>query len=268
MYKRSGRKRLRDQSINRLIPNMLTVLALCAGLTSIRFALDQRWEMAVFAIVVAAVLDGLDGRIARLLDSTSKFGAELDSLSDFVSFGVAPAILLYYWTLQGAGGTGWVIALLFGVCVALRLARFNTRIDNADLPAWTSRFFVGVPAPAGAGLSLIPVFATLLFGPGFFSNPIFVGCTTVAVALLMVSRLPTFSMKRVRVPHHLVVPTLASVGLLAAVMVSMPWLTLLGLALVYLATIPLSIISYRRLERLRGEPATESLTEPEDSSAL
>ncbi len=268
MYKRSGRKRLRDQSINRLIPNMLTVLALCAGLTSIRFALDQRWEMAVFAIVVAAVLDGLDGRIARLLDSTSKFGAELDSLSDFVSFGVAPAILLYYWTLQDAGGTGWVISLLFGVCVALRLARFNTRIDNADLPAWTSRFFVGVPAPAGAGLSLIPVFATLLFGPGVFDNPIFVGACTVIVALLMVSRLPTFSMKRVRVPHHLVVPTLAGVGLLAAVLVSMPWLTLLVLDLIYLATIPVSIMSYRRLERLRGEPATETLTEPEDSSAL
>jgi CDP-diacylglycerol--serine O-phosphatidyltransferase len=266
MYRRPGRKRLRDQSINRLIPNMLTVLALCAGLTSIRFALDQRWEMAVFAIVIAAVLDGLDGRIARLLDSTSKFGAELDSLSDFVSFGVAPAILLYYWTLQGAGGAGWVISLLFGVCVALRLARFNTRIDNADLPAWTSRFFVGVPAPAGAGLSLMPIAATLEFGPGFANSPIFVGITTVAVAALMVSRLPTFSMKRVRVPHHLVVPTLLGVGLLAAVLVTNPWLTLLGLAIVYLSTIPVSILSYRRLERLRGEPAPETVSEPRDTS--
>ena len=168
--------------------------------------------IAVFAIVIAAVLDGLDGRIARLLDSTSKFGAELDSLSDFVSFGVAPAILLYYWTLQGAGGAGWVISLLFGVCVALRLARFNTRIDNDDLPAWTSRFFVGVPAPAGAGLSLMPVAATLEFGRGVADSPILVGFTTVAVAALMVSRLPTFSMKRVRVPHHLVVLTLLGVA--------------------------------------------------------
>ncbi len=264
MYRRSG-KRLRDQSINRLIPNMLTVLALCAGLTSIRFALEQRWEMAVFAIVVAAVLDGLDGRIARLLDSTSKFGAELDSLSDFVSFGVAPAILLYYWTLQSAGGLGWVIALLFGVCVALRLARFNTRIDNDDLPAWTSRFFVGVPAPAGAGLSLMPVFATLLFGPGFFDTPPFTGAVTIAVALLMVSRLPTYSMKRVRVPHQLVVPTLLGVGVTAAVLITMPWLTLLALGLVYSASIPVSYLSFRRLERLRGDVASETVREQSKS---
>ena len=262
MYRRSG-KRLRDQSINRLIPNMLTVLALCAGLTSIRFALDERWEMAVFAIIIAAVLDGLDGRIARLLDTTSKFGAELDSLSDFASFGVAPAILLYYWTLQDAGGVGWVIALLFGVCVALRLARFNTRIDNADLPAWTSRFFTGVPAPAGAGLSLLPIAATLLFGPGFFDTPAFTGVTTVIVALLMASRLPTYSMKRVRVPHHLVVPTLLGVGAVAALLVSVPWLTLIVLGLAYVGTIPFSLLAYRRLERLRGSEApAEGVVEP------
>jgi CDP-diacylglycerol--serine O-phosphatidyltransferase len=268
-YRRSG-KRLRDQSINRLIPNMLTVLALCAGLTSIRFALDTRWEMAVFAIVIAGVLDGLDGRIARLLDSTSKFGAELDSLSDFVSFGVAPAILLYYWTLNTAGGLGWVIALLLGVCCALRLARFNTRIDNADLPAWTSRFFVGVPAPAGAGLSLMPVFATLLFGSGFFDTPVFAGATTVAVALLMVSRLPTYSMKRVRVPHHLVVPTLIGVGFMAALLVSMPWLTLITVGLAYVASIPFSVFAYRRLARLRGgETASEgAVSEPGDTPAI
>jgi CDP-diacylglycerol---serine O-phosphatidyltransferase len=267
MYRRTG-KRLRDQSINRLIPNMLTVLALCAGLTSIRFALDQRWEMAVFAIVVAGVLDGLDGRIARLLDSTSKFGAELDSLSDFVSFGVAPAILLYYWTLQPAGGLGWVIALLFGVCVALRLARFNTRIDNTDLPAWTSRFFVGVPAPAGAGLSLMPVFATLEFGSGFFDTPVFTGIVTVAVAGLMVSRLPTYSTKRARVPHTLVVPTLLGVGFMAALLVSMPWLTLIVLGLLYAGSIPFSVMSYRRLERLRGEPAVEDVSAPGDTPAV
>jgi CDP-diacylglycerol--serine O-phosphatidyltransferase len=259
---------LRDQSLNRLIPNMLTVLALCAGLTSIRFALDTRWEMAVFAIVIAGVLDGLDGRIARLLDSTSKFGAELDSLSDFVSFGVAPAILLYYWTLQSAGGLGWVMALLFGVCVALRLARFNTRIDNTDLPAWTSRFFVGVPAPAGAGLSLLPVFATLEFGPGFFDTPVVTGIVTVAVAGLMVSRLPTFSMKRVRVPHQLVVPTLLGVGFLAALLISMPWLTLIVLGLLYAGSIPFSLMSYRRLERLRGEAAIEDVSAPGDTPAL
>lgn len=268
MYRRTG-TRLRDQSLNRLIPNMLTVLALCAGLTSIRFALDNRWEAAVIAIVIAGILDGLDGRIARLLDSTSKFGAELDSLSDFVSFGVAPAILLYYWTLQSAGGLGWVIALLFGVCVALRLARFNTRIDNTDLPAWTSRFFVGVPAPAGAGLSLLPVFATLEFGPGFFDTPAFTGFVTVAVAALMVSRLPTYSLKRVRVPHNLVVLTLLGVGFLAAVLVSIPWLTLIVLGLAYTISLPFSIMAYRRLARLRGDvPTAEDATASGDAPTV
>ena len=166
MMKRRPVPRLRDQSLNRLIPNMLTVMALCAGLTSIRYTLDQRWELAAIAIVVAAVLDGLDGRIARLLDGASKFGAELDSLSDFISFGVAPALLLYYWCMRGVGGIGWVLTMLLAVCCALRLARFNTKLDNTDLPAWTSRFFTGVPAPAGAGLALLPIFATLELGPG------------------------------------------------------------------------------------------------------
>src|SRR5262249_52979257 len=151
------RPRLRDQSLNRLIPNMLTVIALCAGLTGIRYALLDKWEAAVIAILVAGILDGLDGRIARLLNGASKFGAELDSLSDFVSFGVAPALPPYYWTLKDRRGIGWALALVFSVCGALRLARFNPRIDNPDLPAWTGKFFTGVPAPAGAGLALTPM---------------------------------------------------------------------------------------------------------------
>src|ERR1700741_4352451 len=148
------RTRLRDHSINRLIPNMLTLFALCAGLTSIKFALDGKWDHAVVAVIVAALFDALDGRIARLLDSTSKFGAELDSLSDFIAFGVAPSIILYVWTMDQAGRIGWGCTLLFSACMALRLARFNTKLDNADVPAWTMRFFTGVPAPAGAGLVL------------------------------------------------------------------------------------------------------------------
>jgi CDP-diacylglycerol--serine O-phosphatidyltransferase len=166
---------LRDQSINRLIPNMLTVMALCAGLTSMLYALQARWEPAVIAIVAAGVLDGLDGRIARLLNGQSKFGAELDSLSDFISFGVAPALLLYIWQLSELKGLGWAVTMAFAVCCALRLARFNTKLDNTDLPAWTSRFFVGVPAPAGAGLALIPVMATFELGPGYLDHPLFVG---------------------------------------------------------------------------------------------
>src|SRR5262249_10382193 len=214
--------RLRDQSINRLIPNILTVLALCAGLTGIRFALQEQWEQAVLSIVIAGVLDGLDGRIARLLDGASRFGAELDSLSDFVSFGVAPAVLLYYWTMKGAGGIGWALALLFSVCCALRLARFNTKLDNTDLPAWTSPFFVGVPAPAGAGLVLVPVFATIELGPGFFDRPIVCGATMIVVALLMISRVPTYSFKRVKVPHAYVGHMLLGVGALAAFLVTNP----------------------------------------------
>ena len=148
-FDRNRPHRLRDQSLNRLIPNMLTIGALCAGLTAVHFGLQGFREKAIVAIVVAGILDTLDGRIARLLNGSSKFGAELDSLSDFVSFGVVPALLLYQWALKDLRGMGWALALVFAVCCALRLARFNTKLDNADLPAWTARFFTGVPAPLG-----------------------------------------------------------------------------------------------------------------------
>lgn len=256
--------RLRDQSLNRLIPNILTVLALCAGLTGIRFALQEQWEQAVISILIAGVLDGLDGRIARLLDGASRFGAELDSLSDFVSFGVAPAVVLYYWTMKGAGGIGWALALLFSVCCALRLARFNTKLDNADLPAWTTRFFVGVPAPAGAGLVLFPVFATLEFGPGFVDRPVVCGAAMIVVALLMISRVPTFSFKRVKVPHAYVVHMLLGVGALAAFLVTNPWLTLMALGALYVGSIPFSYSAYRRLERQRATLVFQESEEPGD----
>jgi CDP-diacylglycerol--serine O-phosphatidyltransferase len=247
MRRRPTVARLRDQSFNRLIPNILTLLALCAGLTSIRFGLHQHWEAAVVSILIAAILDALDGRIARLLDSTSKFGAELDSLADFVSFGVAPALLLYFWNLSETGAPGWVAVLLYCVCCGLRLARFNTKLDNTDLPAWTGRFFMGVPAPAAAGLVLVPMVANLAFGPGEFENPWLAGMVAVVVAGLMVSRLPTYSFKRVKVPQHFVLPTLLIVGALAAFLVSSPWLTLLGISALYLCSMPLSWLSYRRL---------------------
>ena len=247
MRRRPTVARLRDQSFNRLIPNILTLLALCAGLTSIRFGLHQDWEAAVVAILIAAILDALDGRIARLLDSTSKFGAELDSLSDFVSFGVAPALLLYFWNLSETGAPGWVAVLLYCVCCGLRLARFNTKLDNTDLPAWTGRFFMGVPAPAAAGLVLVPMVADLAVGPGYFDNPWLAGVVAVVVAGLMVSRLPTYSFKRIKVPQHFVLPTLLIVGALAAFLASSPWLTLLGICGLYLCSMPLSWLSYRRL---------------------
>lgn len=241
------RRRLRGQSINRLIPNMLTVLALAAGLTAMRYGIDGRWQMAVVAILVAGVLDGLDGRIARLLGGATRFGAELDSLSDVISFGVAPAVLLYLWTMNEAGNLGFTVCLLFAICCALRLARFNARLDEPDPNPWAGRFFTGVPAPAGAGLALLPMMLTFQFGTGIFDRPVVAGPVLVVVATLMVSRLPVYSYKRIKVPHHYVVPTLLGVGLLAGLLLSATWATLIGVGALYLVNIPVSLVAYRRL---------------------
>ena len=254
--------RIPGLSINRLIPNILTLLALCAGLTSIRFGLHGMWQQAVGAIMLAGVLDGLDGRIARLLHGTSQFGAELDSLSDFVCFGVAPAMLLYFWTMQQAGGAGWALVLLFSVCCALRLARFNTMIGQPDLPPYAYNFFTGVPAPAAAGLVLFPMVLSFETGPGYFDRPVVVAVFLLGVSFLMVSKVPTFSAKKVRIPHRWVLPVLLLVGLMAAFMVSEPWLTLACLGLVYLAMIPVSIRSFRRLKRQAAEVSASPDQDP------
>ncbi|MEW5727531.1 MAG: CDP-diacylglycerol--serine O-phosphatidyltransferase [Pseudomonadota bacterium] len=240
--------RIPGLSINHMIPNVLTLLALCAGLTSIRFGLHGKWEAGVAAIFLAAILDGLDGRVARLLQGTSKFGAELDSLSDFVSFGVAPAMLLYFWTMQTAGGFGWALVLLFAVCCALRLARFNTMMGD-DLPPYAYNFFTGVPAPAAAGLVLFPMIASFQFGHGFFDRPAVVAVFLLGVSFLMVSTIPTFSFKKVRIPHKWVLPILLVIGLLAAFLVTEPWLTLVVVGVLYMGLIPLSVRSFRRLKR-------------------
>ncbi len=240
--------RIPGLSINHMIPNVLTLLALCAGLTSIRFGLHGKWEAGVAAIFLAAILDGLDGRVARLLQGTSKFGAELDSLSDFVSFGVAPAMLLYFWTMQTAGGFGWALVLLFAVCCALRLARFNTMLGD-DLPPYAYNFFTGVPAPAAAGLVLFPMVASFQFDAGFFDRPAVVAVFLLGVSFLMVSTIPTFSFKKVRIPHKWVLPILLVIGLLAAFLVTEPWLTLVVVGVLYVGMIPLSVRSFRRLKR-------------------
>jgi len=245
------RTRLRDHSINRLIPNMLTLFALCAGLTSIKFALDGRWEHACVAIIVAALFDALDGRIARLLDSTSKFGAELDSLSDFIAFGVAPSIILYVWTMDQAGRIGWGCSMLFSACMALRLARFNTKLDNADVPAWTSRFFTGVPAPAGAGLVLMPLIAYNEYGTGLADAPALVGIWMVIVSGLLVSRIPTFSFKRLAITQRWVLPAMVIVTVFVALLASETWNTILACGLLYLASIPFSHRQFQRLSMQR-----------------
>ena len=239
-------------SLNRLIPNILTLLALCAGMTAIRLALTGKYQSAAAAIIIAGVLDGIDGRIARLLKVTSPFGAQLDSLSDFVSFGVAPAVLLYLWTMSQLASLGWALVLLFGVCCALRLARFNTQL-GAELPPYAYNFFTGVPAPAGAGLVMIPMFVSFEFELAFFRSPYLNGLVLAGVAALMVSRIPTFSFKRFRVPAEWVLPMLLVIGGLAAFLTTEPWGTLLVIGILYLGSIPVSIRSYRKLREAAEE---------------
>jgi CDP-diacylglycerol--serine O-phosphatidyltransferase len=263
MMMRRPRRRLREQSINRLIPNMFTILALCAGLTAIRFAVDEKWDAAVIALVAAGIFDGLDGRIARLLGGSTKFGAELDSLSDVISFGVAPAVTLYLWSLTGASNLGWTVALLFAVCCALRLARFNTKLDEVDPMPWAGQFFTGVPAPAGAGLALLPIMLSFELGDTVFRHPAVVAPVMLAVAGLMVSRLPIYSFKKVKVPHHLIVPTLLAVGVLAGLLISATWITLILIGLAYIVNIPLSIRAHARLKRAYEQQlAAAAVAEP------
>jgi len=225
-------------------------------MTAMRFAMNGNFVGAVFAIIVAGIFDGLDGRIARLLKSTSSFGAELDSLADFVSFGVAPASVLYLWTMSTLHGAGWAIVLFYAVCCALRLARFNTEAGT-ERPAYVPPFFSGVPAPGGAGLVMVPMFLSFEWGDWLFRSPYLNALTVTGVALLMVSKVPTVSLKRIRVPHHLVLPTLLGVGVLAAFVTTAPWPTLTAVGVVYVGSIPLTIRAYYRLRRAAGERRNE-----------
>ncbi len=232
----------------RLLPNAVTVLALCSGLSAVYFALAGHFGLSVAAVGTAALCDALDGRLARLLDASTRIGAELDSLADLVSFGVAPALVIYIWALDGYG-FGWAVALVFAVCMALRLARFNTLIDVEDDVPYAKEFFVGVPAPAAALVAGIPLYVTLEFGPGWWSTPALVGVWAVAVAGLMVSRLPTVSFKTVRVPARFIAPLLVLVGLGTAVLVTAPFLGLAVVAAVYLALLPYTMYRHRWMGR-------------------
>lgn len=257
--------RIKGQNISKLVPNMITVGATCAGLTGVKFALDGKWEHAVIAIIVAGVLDALDGRMARLLKSASDFGAELDSLSDFVAFGVSPAFILYFWTLQSLGRVGWIVALFLAICCGLRLARFNT--DIGKLPPYAYNYFTGVPAPAGAGLALLPMIASFAYDIPILQNPILVAVWSVVVAILMVSRIPTYSFKAAKVPQSAMVPILVLVALLAAGLAGAPWMTMTSVGLVYIMSFGASFLTYRRLkieaERMHGERGEEEEEEEE-----
>jgi len=262
---RLRRRRVSALSINRMIPNALTLLALCAGLTAVRLALQERWEIAVGAVLVAMLLDGLDGRIARLMGATSEFGAQLDSLSDVISFGVTPAVMVYLWTLSDAGGLGWAFCLVYAACCALRLARFNSALGEENPLPLASRYFVGVPAPAAAGLALLPLTMSFVFGEGYLRSDLVNLLTLLAVAILMVSKVPTFSAKRLklRLPHR----RFAMLGLVifAAFLISEPWITVTVFGLFYLISIPLAAMQYQREVKAGAlDPPAEAAQDPEN----
>jgi CDP-diacylglycerol--serine O-phosphatidyltransferase len=239
-----------------LIPNMFTLVGLCAGLTAIRMGIEHRWDLAVALLVFAAFLDGIDGRVARLLKASSRFGAELDSLADFVNFGVAPAIILFNWALEDLHSLGWIAVLVFAVCSALRLARFNVSLDRTDLPAWKSNYFVGVPAPAGALILLLPIYAQDL-GLHLPSLTPLVLFYTLGIALLMVSNVPTFSGKLIgqKIAREYVPPVFVLAALFVAMLLTYPSLTLAVGSLAYLAVIPLSAYRYLAEERKAAQAA-------------
>ena len=267
---RLPKRRFRRIPVRTLVPNVITLLALCAGLTAIRMAFENRYVLALAAIVFAAFLDGIDGRLARFLKGTSRFGAELDSLADFVNFGVAPALILYFWGLHDLKSAGWIAAMVFAICAALRLARFNVMVDDPDKPAWASNFFVGVPAPAGAITVLLPIYVALLGVPRSGMLDWLTLVYTLAIASLMVSRLPVFSGKRVgtRVPPEMVGPAVVVAVLFIALLIAYPWIILTAGTLAYLGALPFGYLSYRGYERRTREnrAATVPATVPQSAT--
>ena len=238
-----------------IAPNAITALALCFGLTGIRFAIAENWGWALGCVVFAGVLDGMDGRIARLLRANSRFGAELDSLSDVTAFGVAPSFIMFLWSLQYAPKFGWVAALSLAVCCALRLARFNSSIDVEDQPHKSAGFLTGVPAPAGAGLSFVPVYAWLVTGNDQFREWYVTMPWLLFVALLMISNIATFSWGSLRLRRSYRLFALAGVGLLVAALITEPWFTLLAVSTIYVVLIPFSIAAYGRVKQRRAAAA-------------
>lgn len=247
------RRRLtRGIPLRSVAPNAVTALALCSGLTAVRFAIDQNWELALAAIIVAGVLDGLDGRIARMLRADSRFGAELDSLSDVVAFGVAPALVVFLWSLNDLPRYGWIFALSYTVCAALRLARFNAAIDASDQPHKSAGFLTGVPAPAAAGLALLPIYLWLVTGREEFTSPFVAGPWIAFVAFLMISNIATFSWGSLRLRRHIRLEALAGVAIFFGALLSAPWPTLSLVCLVYLALIPFGMRSYAKVKQQRA----------------
>ena len=249
------RRRFRPIPVRMLVPNVITLLAICAGLTAIRLSTEGRMELAVAAIVFAAALDGIDGRVARMIKGQSKFGAELDSLADFVNFGVAPGLILYFWQLHELHNGGWIAAMVFAISGGLRLARFNATMDDPNKPAFATNFFTGVPAPAGAITVLLPVYLAFLGLPK--PHPTLTALYTLLIAFLMVSRLPVFSGKtiRMRVPPEMVLPVFVSVIFFIALLIGYPWHILSAGSVLFLLSLPAGWKSYRDQQRASAAQA-------------
>ena len=242
-----GGPRIREIPLRMVLPNLITVLAICAGLSGIRFAFEGRFETAVAMVLFAAFLDGIDGRLARMMKATSKFGAQMDSLADIVNFGVAPALVLYAFLLDRAGSPGWIAALLFAIACGLRLARFNVLDEDLERPAWQAEYFVGVPAPAGAVLVLLPVYLAFIgvYEPSRIIAFVASGFTVLA-AFLLASRIPVYSGKKLRVPRDRVMPLILAVALGLLLLFSYPWQTLSAGVIAYLIFLPLSVRAYAK----------------------
>lgn len=259
--RRSRRIKFAHVPIRILIPNIITLLSLCSGLTAIRLGIDGRFELAVAAVLIATALDAIDGQVARLLKGTTRFGAELDSLADFVNFGVVPGVLVYLWSLHVFNNIGWMAILTYALCMAMRLARFNVALDDPDKPAWTAGYFSGVPAPAGAGLVLLPMYVSFL---GHFDGPeiataLIIYCPMIAI--LLVSPLPTFSVKLIgnRVRRDMVMPSMGLVVLFTALLFSFPWLVLTVIAIAYAISIPFAGKKYaKQMAEHERELSTEA----------
>ncbi len=244
----------RGLTLRALAPNAITAAALCVGLTGIRFAIGGEFDKAVLAVLLAGFLDGIDGRIARLLKAQSRFGAELDSLADSISFGVAPALIIYLWTLQTLPRLGWFAALGFALCCVLRLARFNARIDLPDEPRKQAGFLTGVPAPVGAGLAFLPIYLWVITDNELFASPLLVSGWLVAISFLLISNVPTLSWGKLRPRRTIRLEVIALAGLVVAALLTEPWLTLVGICLIYLLFIPVGIVAYARVKRRRARP--------------
>ena len=239
-------------TLRAVLPNAITAAALCSGLTGIRFAITGDWEKSLFAIILAGVLDGIDGRIARLLKAQSRFGAELDSLADSLSFGMAPALVLFLWSLQDLPRFGWFASLAFAIACALRLARFNARIDQDEQPHKSAGFLTGIPAPVGAGLAFLPMYLWIASGAAIFREPLLVALWTAVIAFLMISNLATMSWKSIRPKSSLRLAMIGLTGLVFAALLTEPWWTLVAICLGYLALMPLGIVNYAKVRRQRA----------------